>query len=173
MALEGCRHRLTGLPPPPPSAGPAVLAPASTTAAQSALLPEDDYDRMRRTDLDAINRMGLLMDAHFDPNSARIRDIDRAVLARNAEILRKFDFMIVTVQGHCDDRGTAEYNLALAERRARAVRDYLIALRVPGPRLKMASRSKDAPVCTQQSEQCWTRNRRVHLTVSGKTPVGH
>lgn len=128
---------------------------------------------MRRTNLDAINRMGLLLDAHFDPDSARMRDVDRPGLARNAEILRKFDFMIVTVQGHCDERGTVEYNLALAERRAKAVRDHLIKLRVPGTRLKVASHGKGAAVCAQRSEECWARNRRAHLTVSGKAPIRH
>jgi peptidoglycan-associated lipoprotein len=173
VAMGGCRHHLAGLPPPPPSVAP--IAPATTPAPSipNAPLPEDDYGRMKRTDLEAINRMGLLLDVHFDSDSARIRDVDRALLARNAEILRKLDFLIVTVQWHSDELGTVQYNLALAERRAKAVRDHLVALRVAGTRLKTTSSGKEAPVCPQHTEECWRRNRRVHLTVSGKAPARH
>jgi peptidoglycan-associated lipoprotein len=171
-AMGGCRHPLTGLPPPPPVA-PVVPAPAPTPSTRNPPLPEDDYGRMKKMDLDTINRLGLLLDAHFDADSAVVRDVDRALLARNAEILRKFDFLIVTVEGHSDERATAGYNLALAERRAKAVRDHLVALRVPSTRLKTASYGTEAPVCAQHSEECWRRNRRAHLTVSGKAPRGH
>lgn len=150
---------------------PVILATGPISLTRNTPPPEDDYGRMRRTDLDTINRMGLLLDAHFDFDSAGIRDVDRSVLARDAEILRKFDFLIVTVQGHCDERGTMEYNLTLGERRAKAVRDYLVSLRVQGAQLKTASYGEGAPVCPQHGEECWMRNRRAHLRVSGKAPI--
>jgi peptidoglycan-associated lipoprotein len=139
-------------------------------AAPSSARPDDEYGRIRGADLDTINRMGLLIDVHFEFNRADIRDVDRSILTRDAEILRKFDFLRVTVEGHCDERGTVEYNLALGERRAAATRDYLVSLGVAADRLRTASYGKEAPACYEHGEDCWARNRRAHLTVSGKNP---
>ena len=74
----------------------------------------------------------------------------------------------MTIEGHCDERGTVEYNLALGERRARAASDYLVALGVPTDRLKTVSYGKEVPVCQQSNEECWSRNRRDHFAVTGK-----
>jgi peptidoglycan-associated lipoprotein len=139
-------------------------------AAASSARPDDEYGRIRGADLDTINRMGLLIDVHFEFNRADIRDVDRSILTRDAEILRKFDFLRVTVEGHCDERGTVEYNLALGERRAAATRDYLVSLGVAADRLRTASYGKEAPACYEHGEDCWARNWRAHLTVSGKNP---
>jgi peptidoglycan-associated lipoprotein len=97
-----------------------------------------------------------------------VRQADRTLLARDAEQLRKYDFLIVTIEGHCDERGTVEYNLALGERRAGAARDYLVSLGVPAERLKTVSYGKEAPLCQEHAEDCWSRNRRDHLAVTGK-----
>jgi peptidoglycan-associated lipoprotein len=128
----------------------------------------DEYSRIKAMDLDAINRLGLLQDIHFDYNKADIRAADRATLERDAEQLRKYDFLRVTVEGHCDERGTVEYNLALGDRRARAVHDYLVSLGVPAERLKTISYGKEAPICQEKTEECWARNRRARLNVTGK-----
>ena len=95
---------------------------------------------------DEIDRMGLLKDIRFDYDSADIREADRQVLTENAEVLKKFDFIRVTIEGHCDERGTVEYNLALGERRARAASDYLVSLGVGADRLKTVSYGKEVPV---------------------------
>ena len=94
----------------------------------------DEYARMKEMATDEIDRMGLLKDIHFDYDSADLRDADRQVLAKNAEVLKKFDFLKITIEGHCDERGTVEYNLALGERRARAAYDYLVSLGVAADR---------------------------------------
>jgi peptidoglycan-associated lipoprotein len=91
------------------------------------------------------------------------------VLNKDAEVLKRFDFLKVTVEGHCDERGTVEYNLALGERRARAAYDYLVSLGVPADRLKTVSYGKEIQVCNDANEACWQRNRRAKLTVTGKT----
>ena len=93
------------------------------------------------------------------------------MLTKNAEALKKFDFLRVTIEGHCDERGTVEYNLALGERRARAAYDYLVSLGVAADRLKTVSYGKEVPVCQQSNEDCWARNRRAHFAVTGKTAV--
>jgi peptidoglycan-associated lipoprotein len=117
---------------------------------------------------DEIDRMGLLKDIRFDYDSADIREADRAVLSENAEALKKFDFLRVTIEGHCDERGTVEYNLALGERRARAAIDYHVSLGVAGDRLKTVSNGQEIPSCTQSNEACWAQNRRAHFAVTGK-----
>jgi peptidoglycan-associated lipoprotein len=99
---------------------------------------------------------------------ADIREADRALLTKNAEALKKFDFLRVTIEGHADERGTVEYNLALGERRAKAAYDYLVSLGVAADRLKTVSYGKEVPLCQQSTEDCWARNRRDHFAVTGK-----
>jgi peptidoglycan-associated lipoprotein len=129
----------------------------------------DEYARLRAMSAEEIEKAGLLAEVHFDFDRAEIRDADRATLAKNADALKRFDFLRVTVEGHCDERGTVEYNLALGERRARAAFDYLVSLGVPADRLKTVSYGKEVPVCQTADEACWQRNRRAHFTVTGKT----
>ncbi len=129
----------------------------------------DEYARIKAMSAEEIEKSGLLAEVYFDFDKAEIREADRATLAKNADALKRFDFLRVTVEGHCDERGTVEYNLALGERRARAAYDYLVSLGVPADRLKTVSYGKEVPVCTQSTEECWQRNRRAHLTVTGKT----
>jgi len=117
---------------------------------------------------DEIDRMGLLAEVHFDLDKADLREGDRTVLNKNAEVLKKFDFLRVTVEGHCDERGSIEYNLALGERRAKAAYDYLVSLGVAADRLKTVSYGKEVPLCSESNEGCWSRNRRDKFTVSGK-----
>ena len=106
---------------------------------------------------------------YFDFDKSDIRESERPALAKNAETLKKFDFLKVTIEGHCDERGTIEYNLALGERRARAAYDYLVSLGVPAERLRTVSYGKEVPVCMESNETCWQKNRRAHFTISGKT----
>jgi peptidoglycan-associated lipoprotein len=130
---------------------------------------QDEYAKLKQTPVDEIDRMGLLAEIHFDFDRADIRETDRAILSRNADVLKKFDFLTITVEGHCDERGTVEYNLALGERRARAANDYLVSLGVPSSRLKTVSYGKEVPLCREATEDCWARNRRARFTVTGKT----
>jgi len=129
----------------------------------------DEYAKLKATPADEIDRMGLLAEIHFDYDKSDIREGDRQILGKNADVLKRFDFLKVTVEGHCDERGTVDYNLALGERRAKAAHDYLVSLGVPADRLKTVSYGKEVPLCTQSNEECWARNRRAHFTVTGKT----
>jgi peptidoglycan-associated lipoprotein len=145
----------------PPLAPP---PPAPHEVAQT-----DEYSKLKAMGADEIDRMGILADIHFAYDKADIRDEDRAILSKNADALKKFDFLKVTVEGHCDERGTVEYNLALGERRAKVAYDYLVSLGVPADRLKTVSYGKEVPVCKENTEDCWARNRRDRFTVTGKT----
>jgi peptidoglycan-associated lipoprotein len=150
-------------PEPAPTAAPPAPAPMGTPAPI-----EDEYSKLKKMSVDEIDRLKLLADVQFDFDSSEIRDTDKPVLSKNAEVLKKFDFLRVTVEGHCDARGSVEYNLALGERRAKATSDYLVGLGVPADRLKTVSYGKEVPLCSENSEDCWARNRRAHFTVSEK-----
>jgi len=157
-------------PPPPPPVVPAAPPPAPPPPPKAEAAPVvDEYARLRAMSAEDIEKSGLLAEVHFEFDKAEIREPDRAILSKNAEALKRFDFLRVTVEGHCDERGTVEYNLALGERRAKAAYDYLVSLGVPADRLKTVSYGKEVPVCAQSNEDCWQRNRRAHLTVTGKT----
>ena len=172
VALPACHHHVKGAPPPPlpPPAAPATPPPAPEPPPSREVTPvEDEYSRLRKMASDEIERMGLLSEIHFDYDRADIREADRQVLTKNADALKKFDFLRVTIEGHCDERGTVEYNLALGERRARAAQDYLVSLGVAADRLKTVSYGKEVPLCQQSTEDCWARNRRDHFAVTGKT----
>ena len=110
-----------------------------------------------------------LRDALYDYDSNNIRDDARAALTSDADALKRiiadFPTATINVEGHCDERGSAEYNLGLGDRRASSARDYLIQLGVPGDHLKTISYGKERPVCTESDESCWQRNRRVHFSV--------
>ncbi|HYA17275.1 MAG TPA: OmpA family protein [Bryobacteraceae bacterium] len=115
------------------------------------------------------SRLGDLKDALFDYDSNNIRDDARGVLTANAEALKKifadFPNASILVEGHCDERGSAEYNLGLGDRRATAARDFLVQLGVPAAKLKTISYGKERPLCTESNEGCWQSNRRAHFSV--------
>ena len=170
LALAACGHPPPPAPPPPPPVAPATPPPAPPPTTQAAAAPVvDEYNRVKAMASDEIDRMGLLGEIHFDYDKADLREGDRAVLSKNAEVLKKFDFLKVTVEGHCDERGTVEYNLALGERRAKVAYDYVVSLGVPADRLKTVSYGKEIQVCNDANEACWQRNRRAKFTVTGKT----
>ncbi len=168
--IAACGKKTPPPPPPqPPRSAPATPAPAPPPSGQRDTVPTvSDVDRIRAQDIDAINKMGLLQEIRYDYDKADIRDADKATLSRNAEALKKYDFLRITVEGHCDERGTVEYNLALGERRAKAAYDYLVSLGVPADRMKTVSYGKEIPTCREASEDCWGRNRRANFTVTGK-----
>jgi peptidoglycan-associated lipoprotein len=168
IAAPGCKKNPPQpIPLPPPPVAPATPPPAPAPEPEIAPVLSD-YDRMKVMDSAALEQLGLLGDINFDYDSADIREGDKATLARNAETLKKYDFMKITIEGHADERGTVEYNLALGERRSRNASDYLAQLGVPPDRMKTVSYGKEVPICTQSSEDCWSRNRRSHFAVTGK-----
>ncbi len=108
-----------------------------------------------------------LQDLHFDYDKSDVRQEDQATLSADANtlktILANFPNIVVTVEGHCDERGSAEYNIGLGDRRASATKDALISLGVPGDKLKTVSFGKERPLCTDATEDCYLQNRRAHF----------
>jgi peptidoglycan-associated lipoprotein len=136
---------VSSTPPPPPP--PVVNGPRITS---TELLQQQSQD------------------AFFDYDKSDIRSDARDALTRDAGLLRQIfgqdpNFTVV-VEGHCDERGSAEYNLALGDRRATAAKDFLVQLGVPADRLKTISYGKERPQCTEADEACWQKNRRAHLS---------
>jgi len=109
-----------------------------------------------------------VQDAFFDYDKSDIREDARAVLTRNADalksILQEFPDAVITVEGHCDERGSAEYNLGLGDRRATSAKDFLVQLGVSADKLKNISYGKERPQCTESNEACWQKNRRAHFS---------
>jgi peptidoglycan-associated lipoprotein len=106
---------------------------------------------------------GVLKDVHFAYDSYELDGQARDVLAANAEWLKDNARARTEIEGHCDERGTVEYNLALGARRAKAVQDYLTTLGISPDRLSTISYGEELPLCREQTEQCYERNRRVHF----------
>ena len=105
---------------------------------------------------------------YFDFDSYQVRDVDRQLLLDAARVMRTNSRMVVRLEGHCDERGTIEYNLALGEKRANAVRDYLVASGVDVKQLKTVSYGKEKPAVRGSDEASWARNRRVEFVVESK-----
>lgn len=109
-----------------------------------------------------------VQDVHFDYDKSDVRPDDQATLQADANALKTIFSMdpnfIVTIEGHCDERGSAEYNIGLGDRRAAATRDALVALGVSGDKLKTVSYGKERPLCTDANEDCYARNRRAHFS---------
>lgn len=108
---------------------------------------------------------GMFKNIHFDYDKYDIRDDAKPILKSIAEHLSKNTSQKVLIEGHCDDRGTNEYNLALGDRRAKAVKDYLLSLAVPSLRIETISYGEEKPLCKEQTEDCWAKNRRAQFVV--------
>ena len=106
---------------------------------------------------------GTFEDVQFDYDSVSLDEASRAAITRNAQILGANPALRVEIEGHCDERGTSEYNLALGARRAKAVKDALVAAGVSASRLSTVSYGEELPLCKDSNDACWARNRRGHL----------
>ena len=146
-------------PPPPPPAPPAVVTPPRA-------LSEDEI--FAQTSLADLNAKRPLADVYFDLDASTLKDEGKAALSTNATWLKRWTSTRINVEGHCDERGTAEYNLGLGERRANAVKAYLVELGVPTDRVVIVSKGKESPFCTESNESCWQQNRRGHFVITAK-----
>ncbi|HSB31653.1 MAG TPA: peptidoglycan-associated lipoprotein Pal [Candidatus Sulfobium mesophilum] len=111
---------------------------------------------------------GIFKDIHFDFDKYDIKNEDKSALKAIASWMTKNPGAKLSVEGHCDDRGTNEYNLALGDRRAKAVKDYLLSLGVSSSKIETVSYGEEKPLCTEETEDCWAKNRRAHFVVLGK-----
>jgi peptidoglycan-associated lipoprotein len=118
--------------------------------------------------LDDLNRNSPLRPVFFEYDSSEITSEGRDTLDANAEILKKYSSWTIIIEGHCDERGTPEYNLALGERRAVATRAYLVSLGIATDRLRTVSYGEEFPFDPGHDESAWAKNRRAHFVITAK-----
>jgi peptidoglycan-associated lipoprotein len=154
-------------PPPTPPAvvAPTPAPPAAPAPAAAAPAPAPPAPAPARPAPAEFRPAADLPDVYFDFDKSAIRPDAARVLRVSADWLAKHADQAVLIEGHCDERGTAEYNLALGDRRARAARDFLVANGVAAGRITLISYGEDRPQCTDRNEACWSRNRRAHFVV--------
>jgi peptidoglycan-associated lipoprotein len=156
--------------PPPAATGPSrPPAPPEPVREPQPIPPEPiTSDTLSGKDIDALNRNSPFQPVFFLYDQAEVDAAGQQALNANAELMKKYATWIVTIEGHADERGTAEYNLALGERRALAARNYLVSLGVPADRLRTVSYGKEFPFEPGHDENAWSKNRRAHFVVTSK-----
>jgi peptidoglycan-associated lipoprotein len=158
-------------PPPPPPAAPAPPPPPPPPpppAPAPAPRPLSEEQIFAQKSLEQLNAEHPLDDVFFELDRADLREDSKAPLQKDADWLKKWTSTTVSIEGHCDSRGSAEYNLALGSRRANAVKEYLVSLGIPATRMSVISKGKEQPFCHDENESCWQQNRRGHFVVTGK-----
>jgi peptidoglycan-associated lipoprotein len=179
MALSvagGCAKKKPPVarPTTPPPAGSSANgarppAPPEPVREPQPIPPEPiSSDTLAGTDIDTLNRNSPFQPVFFGYDQAEIDSAGQQALNGNAELMKKYPTWVVTIEGHSDERGTAEYNLALGERRALAARNYLVSLGIPADRLRTVSYGKEFPFEPGHEETSWSKNRRAHFVVTSK-----
>ena len=162
--------------PPQPPPGAAQVTPVTPSAPAArrtpspvpefpAPLPEEEF--VSRP-LEEINREAPLQPVFFGYDSSEINAAARGVIATNADVLSQNPTWVIAIEGHCDSRGTPEYNLALGERRAYAVRDHLVGLGIAADRMQTISYGEEFPFVPGETEDAWASNRRAHFVITGQ-----
>lgn len=162
-----CKKKPKEVPPPPPQTQeqPPVEKVEAPVVQEPQLTEEEIF---LQKSLDQINREKPLGTIYFDYDRAAIRDDARTIMDGNSAWMKKFRTAKVLVEGHCDERGTEEYNLALGEKRAKAAQDYLLSTGVSADRLKIISYGKSQPLNPGHDESAWQMNRRAQFLVIEK-----
>jgi peptidoglycan-associated lipoprotein len=155
-------------PPVVPEAPPAAPRPSQRVEDLQPAAPALSEDSVGNRSLDELNRDSPLRPAFFPLDSADLDDSGRSVVTGNVDVLKKYAQWVVTIEGHCDERGTAEYNLALGERRAMAVKSYMVSLGIAPDRLRTVSYGKEFPFDQAHTDEAWSRNRRAHFVITAK-----
>ena len=176
VVVAGCARRVPPPAPPPPAPPPPAATPAPppppppppkpAPAPPPKPLTEDEI--FQKKTLAELNAEMPLGDVFFDYDMATITGASQGVLQKNAEYLRRWPSTRVRIEGHTDSRGTNEYNLALGDRRAAAVRDYLVGLGIAADRMMAVTRGEESPQCMEENEACWQRNRRGTFVFTAK-----
>jgi len=165
--LVSCRKQVEEIPPPPPQVKeqPKVEKVEKVVVKEPELTEEEIF--MQKS-LEEINTEAPLVMIHFDFDKYFIREDAKPGLESNAAWLKKFTTVKILIEGHCDERGTEEYNLALGEKRAKSTFDYLVSLGISQDRIKTISYGKSQPLDLGHNEISWQENRRAQFTIIEK-----
>ncbi len=160
------------MPEPPPTTTPATPPPPSPPqpVTEQPIVPPEPVGEaaIESKPLDELNKEGLLKPVFFEYDAAEISSDAQQSLNEDAAVLKQHPTWVITIEGHCDERGTAEYNLALGERRAVAARTYLVSLGIASDRLHIVSYGKEFPFDPGHDESAWAKNRRAHFVITAK-----
>jgi peptidoglycan-associated lipoprotein len=159
------------LPPTPQPPSVEVAPPAPPQRVEDAVPvtpPAVPEDTIGARSLDDLNRDSPFRPAFFGLDSAELDADAQQIVQGNGELMKKYTTWVITVEGHCDERGTAEYNLALGERRAVAVKTYLVSLGISPDRVRTVSYGKEFPFDPAHTEEAWSKNRRAHFVITAK-----
>jgi peptidoglycan-associated lipoprotein len=171
---------LVGCKPKPPKTSGVEIASSTVQPQPTDVAPptqpstaDDGTANPLSGDLEKVNSyvrsQGLLGDVYFDFDRYELKDAARERLRKNADFLKSNPEFLITLEGHCDERGTNDYNLALGDRRANATKEYLISLGVPASRFqRVVSYGEERQVCNNTNEACWAQNRRAAFVVTGR-----
>ena len=158
--------------PPPAGTGTTSKPPAPPTPVPDTtpIPPEPRItdDPLMSGDLDVINKNSPFKPVFYEYDSADLSPAGKTALDENAALLKKYSTWVITIEGHCDERGTPEYNLALGERRAVTARTYLVSLGIAADRLRTVSYGKEFPFDPGHDENAWGKNRRAHFVVTAQ-----
>jgi peptidoglycan-associated lipoprotein len=192
LALSGC-HKKKPVPPPPPPPPPAAAQPTASTSGTQNVSPHDSTtytitatgpggNAEASTEV-TVNREVApapaapsslteaqlfeqqVKDIYFDYDRYDLKPADQTTIEQDASLLNKYSDIDVVIGGHCDDRGSEEYNIALGQNRAEAVKNALVADGIPASRIRVISYGKEKPFCTVDDDECWHENRRAHFKV--------
>ena len=164
-SIASTRPPATITAPVPPSSSPRSATTAAAASEAASLTESQLFERMT---LDQLNASQPLNDVFFDYDQNILGDDTRKVLQGNAQWLSKWPQTKIRIDGHCDERGTTEYNLALGDKRAITVREYLTSLGISPDRIQTVSLGRESPFCTSTGESCWAQNRRGHFVITAK-----
>lgn len=178
LVATGCNRRKPVIPQPAPPPRTATQPPPVTDAPPAPPQRVEDAlpvppqplseDAVANRSLDDLNRDSPLKPVYFGLDSADLDDAGRTAASANAELLKRYSTWVVTIEGHCDERGTAEYNLALGERRATVVKTYLTSLGISPDRVRTVSYGKEFPFNPGHTEDAWSQNRRGHFVITSR-----
>lgn len=146
-------------------------ASAGSTRMASGVLGSSSLDALRRGESTATAPSSPLKDIYFEFDRYELRADARETLDANAKWLKENPSVRVEIEGHCDERGTDEYNMGLSAKRAQAARDYLVSLGIAGHRLSTAGYGEEIPVCAEHTESCWQKNRRDRFVIASAAPA--
>jgi peptidoglycan-associated lipoprotein len=151
---------------PTPSGPPPTSRVEETPVRESEVVAQEEGLSSR--DLEDLNRNSPLQPVFYALDSSELDETGRAVVTSNAQILKKYPSWAITIEGHCDERGTAEYNLALGELRAIAAKNYLVSLGIAPTRILTVSYGKEFPFDAGHHDDAWAKNRRAHFVITSK-----
>ncbi|MDX1384826.1 MAG: peptidoglycan-associated lipoprotein Pal [Thermoanaerobaculia bacterium] len=168
VVATGCKKKPPQAPEQVMESAPATPEPVEVKDEPAMPPPVDETPDLMSLELQELNerilREGLIGHVYFDFDRYELKPEARERLAKNAEFMKGHPGLIFRIEGHCDERGTNEYNIALGDRRANAARDYLMSLGVEGIQLQTVSYGEERPFCTSShDESCWWQNRRAHF----------